>query len=144
MSRSTEIWEGMPRVEFFEIEEYLQELSVVLRLQDWEIVLVEEYSQNPDCVAEIRVTYDRKTASIRLAEDFMNYDSYEQTHALTHELMHCHFGPQMQLVDETLAKTMGQEAFTIFRGAFVSTIEYATDAAADALAPLVPQLEWEE
>lgn len=104
-------------------------LADALALRDWNFVVSPEPCA-PRFNARIEPTFGRKLATLHVRADFLCLAPHEQRHALTHELLHCHFAPACDVAREVLPKRA--------LGAFIVNLEYGVDGLADALAPLLP------
>ncbi len=81
-------------------------------------------------LADIAVPQSRKRARIRLSPDFLDASEIDQRHTSVHELIHCHF----VAIDCLVAKSMTDKEYDVY----ATTREWAVDALADAVAPLMP------
>lgn len=120
---------------------YLEVLAKALHLQDWEIVLAAEPTEDDNC-ASITCAPGQKRADVRLAADFFTHDLTWQRQTLVHELIHCHLAHARELVSRTGDALLSQPASTAFFTGVDLSLEYATDALADAIAPLLPFPDW--
>ncbi len=106
---------------------YVRQLADLMRLKDWRIEVYEESSYG-DSTASCEPIQGRKFAVIRVSESFLTDPSIDQRHTITHELLHCHLGPFVRLL----------EANEAMSPAVKLSMEYAVDGLADAIAPLLP------
>jgi hypothetical protein len=107
---------------------YVRYLGDVLHLRDWSIDVYEDAPNDPGAIASCEPVSGRKLAIVRLAECFLTDEPEGQRHTLTHELLHCHFGPPWRML----------EAHSALPPAALMAMEYAIDGVADAIAPLLP------
>ncbi len=107
---------------------YVRQLADVLRLRDWRVEVSEELPAGSDAIASCAPVQGRKYAVIRLAECFLTDPPADQRHTLTHELLHCHFGPFCRMIEGDDGMTAGMRL----------VMEYCVDGLADAIAPLLP------
>jgi hypothetical protein len=108
---------------------YVRQLADVLCLKDWRIEVFDEAPADQTAVASCCPVDGRKYGVIRLSEGFLNDGPTEQRHTLTHELLHCHLGPMMRVIE---AQHDG------LAPAVRLAMEYCVDGLADAIAPLLP------
>ena len=62
-------------------------------------------------------------------ESFLTDQKTDQRHTLTHELLHCHLGPMVRLLEANDDMTQSVQL----------AMEYCVDGLADAIAPLLPE-----
>jgi hypothetical protein len=122
------------------LETYVSELAPLLRLADWTIRL--DWKPAPDAEGESTLAMitpqpRKKAATLQLGETFLDLPAEQQTQVLCHELVHCHLFPTEELVRSTLT-LLGEGEQRVAEIALEQQIEHATDALAEALAPLVP------
>ena len=107
---------------------YVRQLADMLRLRDWRVEVSEEGPGASDAIASCAPVQGRKYAVIRLAESFLTDPPADQRHTLTHELLHCHFGPFCRAIESVDAMS----------APISLAMEYCVDGLADAIAPLLP------
>jgi hypothetical protein len=107
---------------------YVRQLADILHLRDWQIEIYDDSPSDGDALASCQPVSGRKLGIIRLAESFLTDEPAAQRHTLTHELLHCHFGPPWRML----------EAHNALPPAALMAMEYGIDGVADAIAPLLP------
>lgn len=134
-----------PRPAATPLQAYVRDLADRLGLRDWTIRIDKEPASDGAC-AEIQCLSGQKRAILALGKNFYTPEDCDtageiadwQRHTLVHELVHCHLASARQSVEDALdalAKPKASDAV------FVSIdlqLEYATDAVADVVAPLMP------
>jgi len=113
---------------------YIRRLGDTLALKDWTFDIV---SSAPSDNGEVSIEpiVGRKLVLIRLSEEFLESGPGEQRHSLTHELIHAHHAPMIEIAKQT----MSDNAWSSFK----LMMEYATDGLADGIASLLPLPESE-
>lgn len=119
------------------ISSYVRDLQVALRLQDWDITLNFE-AKVEDAYAEIDPHENQKRAEISFGGLFADLDPVNMRQTLVHELSHCHLFNLHYLAEGLLNEGVGKKRAGLALFAVNSEIERATDAFADAFAPLLP------
>ena len=121
------------------IEGYIRELLVIMRLQDWTIMMDWSISKDQDVYATILSSPDQKRATLNLTLKFLELDSKERSQTLVHELMHCHLFSLHYLTEKSIEQACSKKVSEMFLVGFDCEIEKATDAIADIVAPFVPK-----
>lgn len=125
-----------------DLERYVRQLADLCGLRDWKVTLEDEHPGD-GCLGSCECVYGRKVANIRLAE----HDAIESLrHTIVHELLHPHLDP-IRLPIENIRSTLGDPLYNVTHNGMVDAVEYATDAIASILAPMLPlpaRLEDEE
>ncbi len=124
-----------------EIQAYVDQLRPILRLADWEVSVDGSVPDDDDTQAHISVTYGRKNAVIGLAVDFDERSRDGQRHTLVHELLHCHLD-RIRIGFINHHRRFDDIGWDTARQSAIDEIEWATDALADAMAPLCPLPPW--
>jgi hypothetical protein len=107
---------------------YVRQLADLLRLRDWRIDVYEDAPAEPTAIASCAPVEGRKYAVIRLGESFLTDPPDDQRQTITHELLHCHLGPMVRMI----------EVHDGLPPAAKIAMEYCVDGLADAIAPLLP------
>ena len=116
---------------------YVDALRVPLKLSDWTIDVSDAPSET-DTFAQVDSTYGQKRATIRLCQGWDSVTPDDQRQTIAHELIHCHLCPAVEMATEDLNLYLSSGEMEMFRRGFTRTIEYAIDALADAISPLLP------
>ncbi len=124
-----------------EIQAYVDELQPILRLTDWKIDVRTDHIENDSILASITCTYGQRHANLRVSDDFGDHSLVDQRIALVHELLHCHLNRIRVSALNTFTR-LGHDAYEVAKAQIGDEIEYATDAIAQALAPLCPLPPW--
>jgi hypothetical protein len=117
---------------------WLDDAKQVLGLSDWEVELVTGADLPDDCLARINIPTGRRTAEIKLGEEYEKSSPEEKRATLVHELLHCHFDPLGDLAHRALPQTIGEAAWHVYEEASDLLLEQAIDAVAVAIAPFLP------
>lgn len=123
------------------VEVYIKNLQKYLRLQDWTLVVDWSEPCEDISIATFDPVEDQKYSVIRISEKFLDLGMEMQTQTLVHELIHCHLQPMTDLAEYTVKSIASKSASNVFDIAMSQSCEFATDAIADAIAPLVPQFK---
>ena len=126
------------------VEKYVAKLQKIMRLADWTIEV--DWSEPCEDIsyATNDPMEDQKYAVIRVSDKFLDLSPHMQTQTLVHELTHCHLNPMTDLAEYTVKSVTSKATFNVFEIALSQSCEFATDALADVLAPLVPQFKLPE
>jgi hypothetical protein len=108
---------------------YVRKVADILRLRDWRLDVAEDAPSDPSAIASCAPVEGRKYAILRLGESFLTDGPIEQRHTIVHELLHCHLGPMIRMI----------EAHDGLPPAAKLAMEYCVDGLADAIAPLLPE-----
>jgi hypothetical protein len=115
------------------LERYVRQLADLCGLRDWKVTL-EDDAPDDDALGACFCVYGRKVANIRLAE----HDTIESLrHTIVHELLHSHLDP-VRLPIENIRSTLGEPLYNVTHNSLVDAVEYATDAIASVIAPMLP------
>lgn len=123
------------------VEDYITELQKLLRLSDWTITMSWDLNADEYAYATNDPLPDSKHATISISARFFTLSPKLQTQTLVHELIHCHLQSLTDLAENTVESLTTEPAAGIFAIANSQCVEIATDALADAIAPLVPQFK---
>jgi hypothetical protein len=107
---------------------YIRDLADGLRLRDWQIEIREEMPAESCALATVNPIEGCQCAVLRFSENFLTGSSDEQRYVIVHELIHCHFA----VFQRSLESANKAEA------PLPILLEYAIDALADGIAPLLP------
>jgi|LakMenE18May11ns_1017448.scaffolds.fasta_scaffold9587420_1 hypothetical protein len=125
-----------------QLEDYLKELSLLMKLTDWDIRIDWARKADNDNLAEIIATYGQKRAVLRLGRKFLRDTAGDQRHTLVHELVHCHISNIMDLVWTTHDQVLTNKQAKMLEPSFELSMETTVDGIADALAPMMPLPYW--
>lgn len=117
--------------------QYIRDTANTLTLRDWYLTLLDITPENEDTAASVKSIYGRRRAEIKLRRDWWQDDAETLRHHIVHELLHLHH-EGMDTVLHGLKPTLGEAIFNPVYEAFRWQMEMATDAVADAIAPLLP------
>lgn len=121
---------------------YVRRTADLIGLKDWTLYICDAAPKEEEWVAQCDPWPGRKHAELAFRQDFFTRNPDEQRSTIVHELIHCHLAGMSHLVRVTLAKELGQSAYTLFEDAYRSVMEYAVDGLADALSGGFPLPEW--
>jgi hypothetical protein len=117
--------------------DYLRVLADLLALRDWTVRLDVGPMEDQGRSAEVDLLYGRRIANVKVPLGFFGASAEERRHALAHELLHAHLNPSRNVLDNARS-ILGQPLYDLMHATMTDSIEYATDAIADALAPHLP------
>lgn len=132
-------WNNTLRTQF---EDYLKDLSLLMKLTDWDIRVDWARKAGTDNLAEIIATYGQKRAVLRLGRKFLRDSAGDQRHTLVHELVHCHISNIMDLVWSTHDQVFTTKQAKMLEPSFELSMESTVDGIADAIAPMMPLPPW--
>lgn len=117
--------------------QYIRDTADTLTLRDWTIIVQDLTPDADDAAASIKSTYGRRRAQMRLRRDWYNEMPEDIRHYVVHELLHLHH-EGTDTVLHGLKPTLGTAIFEPVYEAYKWQMELATDAVAEAIAPLLP------
>jgi len=123
------------------VEDYISELQKLLKLSDWTITMNWDLNADEYAYATNDPLPDSRHATISISNRFFSLSGKLQTQTLVHELIHCHLQSLTDLAENTVESLTNEAGSGIFVIANSQCVEIATDALADAIAPLVPQFK---
>lgn len=131
--------------ELFVFVDYVRRLADLIELRDWTFIVESATPETEDARAEITCLYGRKIGTLRFADGFRDEHPNVIRLTVTHELVHAHLDGMDSVIDGGAAEVMmGKPAYEVFYQAHKLALEYACDALADALAPGLPFIDWEQ
>ena len=116
------------------VDQYLRTLAQAMGLGDWVLVISDEPADD-GTVAEIDCTLGQRHARVYLCEEWLELDAVTQRDTLVHELVHAHLAQLRHLADALFATVKGGKQAEV---SFHLIEEYATEAIAQAWAPMLP------
>jgi hypothetical protein len=129
----------MTRDHFLALCTYVRACADVMGLKDWRIQINLEPPEDDGATAAIAPVYGRRYAELRFCEDFNERMPTEQRQTVAHELIHCHLDELDTVLNtDTLTDIMGKPAFHLLHAHHHTALENATDALAEAIAPMLP------
>lgn len=120
---------------------YVRTVADLLALRDWTFEIDKDPCDD-DATATCRPCEGRKVAVISFSADFRNRPADEQRQTVVHELVHCHHASASDIVRLDVVKHLAQSTYDMLWGAFSRQMEYMVDGLADAIAPLMPHVDW--
>jgi hypothetical protein len=120
-----------------EFMEWVRTCANTLGLSDWEIEVRRE-SLPDDTLGRCFVPRARQSARILIGDTFAEASREEQRATIVHELLHCHFAPLVEIVEESLPMLLGKPAYHSFETAHDLALERCLEAQAVAFANLLP------
>jgi hypothetical protein len=124
------------------IESYARWAADQIGLRDWEVGFDWKRPADERDGGSVDWVEGRKSVVIRLAETFRDYDPDEQRYVIVHELVHAHFAPMQDTVEEDLQPHLSRPTYDLYSRSFRRTLEYGVDAVAHALAARLPLIDW--
>ncbi len=125
-----------------QLAQYLKDLSLLMKLTDWDIRVDWSKKADNENLAEIIATYGQKRAILRLGKAFLKDTAGDQRHTLVHELVHCHISNIMDLVWATHDQVLTNKQSKMLEPSFELSMETTVDGIADAVAPMMPLPPW--
>lgn len=122
-----------------DLQEYVTRASAILGLSHWKI----EVSKHPceeDSWADIEVSNNLWTATMRVSAEFWTLDPSEKRRVIAHELLHVHYSGAERAV-ESLDGVLGREGYDIISNIFDVEVERAADALSTPVARLLPPID---
>lgn len=127
-------WDEPARVR---LTDYVRALADRLGLKDWDF-LIDWDPTDGNSDAEIRPVYGQKLAVIQLGPNFRTESPEHNRATVAHELIHCHLHPATDVIRVTHERLLDDDAAIATWAGFFMSIEYATDALANVVAPFLP------
>lgn len=124
------------------VRKYLANNKDTLNLKQWNIKVADDLPPD-DSWADIEVSQNLWTATIRLSNDFFKESAEHQREILAHELTHVHYASVERLSD-TLEKILGDQAYRVFEHLWDIESERAADSIAVPLGRLLPLPNFKE
>jgi hypothetical protein len=109
------------------LSNYITHLLTNFEMTEWQVKIDDEYPDGKDIGASISPVYGRKVATMRLCEDFFDFDKTDQSHYIIHELCHLISEGVDTIVQNGPETLMGKPAYTMFFEAYRAQLEYMTD-----------------
>lgn len=123
------------------IRGYVELAAMYLRLNDWTIT-VDFDTEAPEAIADMNPLPNSKHATLRLGAQFKDLDARMQSQTLIHELVHCHLFGLHGVTETLLANLKSSTAVAVANGVLNDQVEQVTDALADVLVDLLPELSY--
>jgi hypothetical protein len=124
------------------VRKYLADNKGKMNLRQWNIKVADDLPPD-DSWADVEVSQNLWTATIRLSNDFFKESAEHQREILAHELSHVHYASVERLV-ETLEKILGDQAYKILESLWDIESERAADSIAVPLGRLLPLPNFKE
>lgn len=118
------------------VRNYLAKIKDELNLRQWNIKVSDDLPPD-DSWADIEVSQNLWSATVRLSNDFFKESPEHQREILAHEMTHIHYGSIERLV-ETLEKILGDQAYKILESLWDIESERAADSIAVPLGKSLP------
>lgn len=118
------------------VREYLGKIKDELNLRQWNIKVSDDLPPD-DSWADIEVSQNLWSATVRLSNDFFKESAEHQREILAHEMTHIHYSSLERLV-ETLEKVLGDQAYRILESLWDIESERAADSIAVPLGKSLP------
>ena len=122
-----------------DLQTYVNRCLPVFGLPQWKVE-VSKHPTEEDNWADIEVSDNLWTATLRVSSDFWTLAPEEKRRIVAHELLHVHYaGPERTL--ESLAGVLGTEAYALLSAIYEKEIERAADALSTVVARLLPSVD---
>lgn len=122
-----------------ELQDYVTRCAAILGLAHWKV----EVSKHPcdeDSWADIEVSQNLWTATMRVSSGFWALESNEKRRVIGHELLHVHYAGAERAV-ESLEGVLGREGYEIILNVFNVEVERAADALSTPVSRLLPPID---
>lgn len=122
-----------------ELQDYVNKASGILGLAHWKV----EVSKHPceeDSWADIEVSDNLWTATLRVSSEFWTLDNAEKRRVIAHELLHVHYAGAERAI-ESLEGVLGREGYEIISNVFNVEVERAADALSTPVSRLLPPID---
>ena len=122
-----------------ELQDYVNKASGILGLAHWKV----EVSKHPceeDSWADIEVSDNLWTATLRVSSEFWTLDNAEKRRVIAHELLHVHYAGAERAI-ESLEGVLGREGYEIISNVFNVEVERAADALSTPVSRLLPSID---
>lgn len=131
------VWEGMSRVDFEAIKDYIGEIAEQIGLRDWDLILNTTPCEDPANRATCNPTYGQKRAMLTLCKDFATIADDDKRQVIIHELIHCHLDA-IDTACRNVRNQLGEMVYPVWAESVKDAIEWATDGIASAIACRFP------
>jgi hypothetical protein len=122
-----------------DLQTYINRCLTVFGLTQWKVD-VSKHPTEEDNWADIEVSDNLWTATLRVSSDFWTLDPEEKRRIVAHELLHVHYaGPERTL--ESLDGVLGTEAYALLSAIYEKEIERAADALSTVVSRLLPPVD---
>ena len=121
-----------------ELQEYVNRCLPVFGLTQWKVE-VSKHPTEEDNWADIEVSDNLWSATLRVSSDFWSLDSAEKRRIVAHELLHVHYAGAERAI-EALDGVIGTEAYAILSNIYEREVERAADALSMVVAKLLPHV----
>lgn len=122
-----------------EIETWLYLVAGRMRLSHWEFQVMWDDCLTDHRAASTNVQPNSHRARLYFNENFLTWGEQRCREIAVHELMHWHFEPLMEFVDDYAANEMGRKERGIFNSTTVQLLEYGIEGSSLALAHFMPK-----
>ena len=122
-----------------ELQNYVNRCVPLFGLSQWKVE-VSKHPTEEDNWADIEVSDNLWTATLRVSSDFWALDGEEKRRIIAHELLHVHYaGPERAV--ESLSGVLGAESYALLSAIFEREIERSADALSTVVARLLPPVD---
>lgn len=73
-----------------EVQAYAKKVIPLIGLSHWDIEFIDPEKQVEDALAQAKVKFNYKEATIKIFDAFFDEDQNNQESTIIHELLHCH------------------------------------------------------
>lgn len=129
------------------LEQYTYDAGLALGLSAWSVrVAFKDYAEvdGNECVAMHSCDTGTLHATITYTPRILDQEPHDQVHTVVHELLHCHTAEMWHQVYDDLDGPLGMESHVLFVASFKRSMERCVDGLADALAPALELIEWDD
>lgn len=122
-----------------DLQAYVNRCLPAFGLSNWKVE-VSRHPADEDNWADIEVSDNLWTATLRVSSDFWGLDPEEKRRIVAHELLHVHYaGPERTV--ESLSNVLGSESYALLSAIFEKEIERSADALSNVVARLLPGVD---
>jgi hypothetical protein len=122
-----------------ELQAYVNRCLPLFGLTNWKVD-VSRHPTEEDNWADIEVSDNLWSATLRVSSDFWTLDAEEKRRIVAHELLHVHYaGPERAV--ESLSGVLGTESYALLSAIFEKEIERSADGLSTVVARLLPPVD---
>ena len=121
---------------------YIAKALPLLNLKQWDVKVSESLPPD-DAYADIEVSENLWSATIRLSEDFWKEKPENQRRIIAHELIHVHYAGVERLLN-TIESSVGSMVFSILNHVWDTETERGADSLSTPLAKVLPLPDFKE
>lgn len=122
-----------------DLQNYVNKCLPVFGLTQWKVE-VSKHPTEEDNWADIEVSDNLWSATLRVSSDFWGLDVDEKRRIVAHELLHVHYSGAERAI-ESLDGVIGTESYAILSNIYEREVERAADALSIVVAKILPPVD---